>query len=104
MPLRKLAAYLHRPAVIMDDATKPVDELPKVDLYMLGPPCQSWSTAGKRGGVHDKKGRGKLLFNCKTYVREKTPKIVVVENVPGPYRTSQTKRATLAPPTRVPPI
>lgn len=65
----------------MDDVRKRTDELDRVDLYCLGPPCQSWSTCGRKAGVHDP--RGKLLFNCRSYVSKKQPKTIILENVPG---------------------
>lgn len=67
--------------VIVDSVEKHSNRLSHVDLYCLGPPCQSWSTAGTKAGAHDK--RGKLLFNCGNYVSDKRPKTVILENVPG---------------------
>ena len=54
-----------------------------VDLYVAGPPCQAWSTMGKRQGLADLKGRGIVFFDCLEYVRESRPKVVVFENVIG---------------------
>ncbi|PMQ18421.1 DNA cytosine methyltransferase [Janthinobacterium sp. AD80] len=46
-----------------------------------GPPCQSFSTAGKRLGVEDERG---LLYNQFIHVIEKlTPRFFVMENVKG---------------------
>ena len=34
----------------------------KLDLYVAGPPCQPWSTAGKRQGLADPRGRAHLFY------------------------------------------
>ena len=54
-----------------------------VDLYVAGPPCQAWSSMGKRQGLADLKGRGIVFFDCLEYVRNSRPKVVVFENVIG---------------------
>jgi DNA (cytosine-5)-methyltransferase 1 len=53
----------------------------KVDLVIGGPPCQSFSTAGRRGGMSDP--RGALLMDFLRIVEVVSPKLVVVENVEG---------------------
>ena len=58
-----------------------ISEIPECDGIIGGPPCQSWSNAGARRGINDKRG---LLFN--TYceiINEKSPKFFLAENVPG---------------------
>jgi DNA (cytosine-5)-methyltransferase 1 len=57
------------------------EELPKADGIIGGPPCQSWSLAGKMLGAKDK--RGMLFFEYVRVIREKQPKFFVAENVPG---------------------
>ena len=53
----------------------------EVDLLVGGPPCQSFSTAGKRGTVQDP--RGTLLWDFLRFVRVLQPKVFLLENVRG---------------------
>jgi len=48
-------------------------------LIVGGPPCQSFSQAGKQKGAHDT--RGKLIFEFLRFVREVQPVYFVMENV-----------------------
>ena len=50
-------------------------------LVIGGPPCQSFSLAGKRMGMED--SRGKLVLEFIRVVRESLPKVFVMENVKG---------------------
>ena len=53
----------------------------KVDVIIGGPPCQSFSTAGKRRGLNDK--RGFALLQYLRIINDTRPKFFVFENVPG---------------------
>ena len=53
----------------------------KVDLFVGGSPCQSFSIAGARGGFED--ARGTLFYEYARLVREIQPKIFIYENVYG---------------------
>jgi len=53
----------------------------EVDLLVGGPPCQSFSTAGKRGTVQDH--RGTLLWQFLRFVEALRPKFFLMENVRG---------------------
>ena len=53
----------------------------ELDVLIGGPPCQSFSTVGKRGTVQDR--RGTLLWQYLKFVVELRPKGVVMENVRG---------------------
>ena len=53
----------------------------KLDLLIGGPPCQSFSTAGKRGTVQDP--RGMLIWQFLKFVEVLQPKFFVMENVRG---------------------
>ncbi len=53
----------------------------EVDLVTGGPPCQPFSTAGKRGSVADP--RGSLFMDFIRIVREVQPRFFVMENVRG---------------------
>lgn len=52
-----------------------------LDVLVGGPPCQSFSTAGKRGTVQDP--RGSLLWQFLRFVEGMDPKFFVMENVRG---------------------
>lgn len=52
-----------------------------IDLIVGGPPCQAFSTAGKRGGFTDP--RGNVFLRFIDIVGELLPRYVVVENVRG---------------------
>jgi len=56
-------------------------ELPEFDLLVGGFPCQSFSIAGKRGGFDDT--RGTMFFEIARIVREKQPRLLLLENVKG---------------------
>lgn len=53
----------------------------EVDLLVGGPPCQAFSTAGKRGTVQDP--RGTLLWQFLRFVEYIQPKFFLMENVRG---------------------
>lgn len=55
--------------------------LPDVDLYVCGFPCQSFSTAGKRKGVKDR--RGTIIYSCLNTIKAKKPRYFILENVKG---------------------
>ena len=69
--------------VVQKDAASSPQDRGYVDVYVAGPPCQSWSSMGKRLGLADLKGRGIVFFNCLDYVRKWKPRVVVFENVIG---------------------
>jgi DNA (cytosine-5)-methyltransferase 1 len=52
-----------------------------LDALVGGPPCQSFSTAGRRGTISD--ARGMLLWQFSRYVAAFRPKFFVMENVRG---------------------
>jgi DNA (cytosine-5)-methyltransferase 1 len=57
-------------------------EFPKnIDGVIGGPPCQSWSEAGKQLGEKDK--RGKLFFEYIRVLSQVKPKFFLAENVSG---------------------
>lgn len=53
----------------------------KIDLFVGGSPCQSFSIAGARGGLEDT--RGTLFFEYCRLVNEIRPKVFIYENVYG---------------------
>lgn len=66
------------PEKVMADCNLKPGEL---DLLVGGPPCQSFSTAGRRGTVQDP--RGMLIWQFLKYVEVLQPKFFVMENVRG---------------------
>ena len=55
--------------------------LPDFDLFVGGFPCQAFSIAGKRAGFEDT--RGTLIFDVFRILKEKQPRLVLLENVKG---------------------
>ena len=56
-------------------------DVPSCDGFIGGPPCQSWSIAGKQKGLEDE--RGKLFLTYIKMIRAKKPKFFLIENVKG---------------------
>lgn len=53
----------------------------KVDLFVGGSPCQSFSMVGKRKGLED--SRGMLIYHYIRLIKEIQPKMFIYENVKG---------------------
>lgn len=68
----------HKPVV--DDIWNVIEQVPNVDVIIGGPPCQSFSLAGKR--IEDDP-RGKLVLAYYQVVKKIMPKLFVMENVSG---------------------
>lgn len=64
-----------------DILTVEVSDIPDSDILTAGFPCQPFSNAGKRKGVHD--SRGLLYKECLRIIESKMPKVVLFENVRG---------------------
>ena len=56
-------------------------EIPACDILTAGFPCQPFSNAGNRKGVHD--SRGMLYKECLRIIGHLMPKVIVFENVKG---------------------
>jgi DNA (cytosine-5)-methyltransferase 1 len=65
-------------AIRKEAGLKPKDD---IDLIVGGPPCQAFSTAGKRKGFEDDRGNVFLVFLER--ILELKPKFAVLENVRG---------------------
>jgi DNA (cytosine-5)-methyltransferase 1 len=63
--------------VLADCGLRPGD----LDVLVGGPPCQSFSTTGKRGTLNDP--RGMLLWDYLRFVEAMRPKYFLMENVRG---------------------
>lgn len=59
----------------------PSSEVPDCDGIIGGPPCQSWSEAGSKRGIADK--RGQLFYEFIRILADKQPKFFLAENVSG---------------------
>ena len=57
------------------------NSVPDCDGFIGGPPCQSWSIAGKQKGLEDE--RGQLFLKYIDMIEAKQPKFFVIENVKG---------------------
>ena len=53
----------------------------KIDIFVGGSPCQSFSHMGKRKGLDDT--RGTLFYDYARLIKEIEPKVFIFENVPG---------------------
>jgi len=70
----------YSPGILYGDITKrDVAEVPYVDLYVAGFPCQPFSAFGKNLGFNDM--RGIVFFNCMEYIKTKMPAHFILENV-----------------------
>lgn len=58
-----------------------VEDIPTVDGFIGGPPCQSWSYGGAHKGLED--DRGRLFITYIDIIKAKLPKFFVIENVDG---------------------
>jgi len=59
----------------------PSSDIPNAIGLIGGPPCQSWSEAGKLKGIEDH--RGQLFFEFIRVLRDKKPLFFLAENVSG---------------------
>ncbi|MDX1351408.1 MAG: DNA cytosine methyltransferase [Thiomicrorhabdus sp.] len=66
----------------LKDVTKiNTSEIPEFDILLAGFPCQAFSIAGKRAGFEDT--RGTLFFDVARIIKDKMPKVFLLENVKG---------------------
>lgn len=77
---RKSIEANYKPEIMYEDiTTRNHNELPDIDLYVCGFPCQSFSLVGKQKGMDDP--RGLIMNHCIEVIKQKQPKIFVLENV-----------------------
>gem|GEM_PF-174791 len=76
LPANKLGEIDGRDIMIVDE-----NEIPDCDILTAGFPCQPFSNAGNRKGIHD--SRGMLYKECLRIIKSKKPKVIVFENVKG---------------------
>lgn len=75
-----------------DIRTVNATNIPDHDLLCGGFPCQSFSVAGKRGGFTDT--RGTLFFEIARILKQKQPRLCLLENVKGLLYHDQGKTFT----------
>lgn len=56
-------------------------DIPQVQGFIGGPPCQSWSEAGAARGIEDQ--RGQLFWEYMRLIKSKKPHFFLAENVSG---------------------
>lgn len=64
-----------------DITKRNLKNVPDIDLYICGFPCQPFSLTGKQKGFRDK--RSNVFFECIHLIVSKKPKIFILENVKG---------------------
>ena len=101
------ACFSNRPIVIERDISKlSVSEFceitgirpGEIDVLVGGPPCQSFSIAGRRQSVQDSKGS--LLWHYLRFIKGLRPKFFLMENVRGLLSAALRHRATADRPDR----
>ncbi|NDE15975.1 DNA (cytosine-5-)-methyltransferase [bacterium] len=71
-----------QPRIIFGDIMeRDIRDVPDIDLYICGFPCQPFSTAGNREGERDP--RGTVFYECLRVILHKKPMVFVLENVRG---------------------
>ena len=86
--LREFIAERFAPQKIYNDMKSRNNDIPcpeetDLDVYAAGLPCQPFSKSGKNLGVADAKdgGRGILFYYALHFIRHRTPKAFLLENV-----------------------
>lgn len=64
-----------------DITKRNIEDVPGIDFYVAGFPCQPFSSAGKRKGFEDH--RGNVFWSCLDVIKKKQPTYFVLENVKG---------------------
>lgn len=66
--------------IVCGDIWEMMDDVPKVDVIVGGPPCQAFSLVGKRA---EDDPRGELVYAFERIIKTVKPRAFVMENVPG---------------------
>jgi len=77
---RKSILANYQPEIIYEDITKRDNsQLPDIDMYVCGFPCQPFSLMGNKMGSNDP--RGNIMMHCIDVIKKKQPSIFILENV-----------------------
>ena len=77
---RKSILANYHPEIMYEDITKrDHTQLPVVDIYVCGFPCQSFSLMGKKRGTRDQ--RSNIMLHCIDVIKTKRPPVFILENV-----------------------
>jgi DNA (cytosine-5)-methyltransferase 1 len=79
--IKSIKANYHPEIIYNDMAKRKSKDLPDIDIYVCGFPCQPFSTAGKKLGSRD--GRSNIMDVCIDVIKTKLPKVFILENVRG---------------------
>ena len=79
---RALIEHQRRPQHLFKNVKDrdPAREDLSVDLFVLGPPCQPYSKAGKGGRMADE--RAQVGYHSLDFIMQRRPRVVIFENVP----------------------
>jgi DNA-cytosine methyltransferase len=78
----------HQPETLYRDITeRDVTDMPSVDIYVAGPPCQSHSSLNCKKQKDDP--RSGVYEHCLEYIEEKEPACFLLENVRGMLTTNK---------------
>jgi DNA (cytosine-5)-methyltransferase 1 len=76
----RIIKHCHAPKTFINNIKlRDHSTMPKVDMYVAGPPCTKYSALGKQEGTCHEDGR--LYEHCLEYIAEKKPILVIIENV-----------------------
>ncbi len=64
-----------------DITTRDIKDVPGIDLYVCGFPCQPFSAAGRKNGFAHESGN--VFWSCFEVIKTKKPKYFILENVKG---------------------
>ena len=64
-----------------DITTRDIKDVPDIDLYVCGFPCQPFSAAGRKNGLAHESGN--VFWSCFEVIKTKRPKYFILENVRG---------------------
>ena len=82
--VQKFIQHHHRPEHLLGDISQRDYDVdgkspPSVSLYVVSPPCEPFSSAGKRGGFKDPRNG---MWRALDYIVSKLPEAILLENVP----------------------
>lgn len=76
---QSILANYHPEIIYEDITTRDHSQLPAVDIYVCGFPCQSFSLMGKKLGTQDP--RSNVMLHCIDVIKKKRPPVFILENV-----------------------